>query len=138
MLRRTLCFSSLRAGPPTATDRGNVASRFGYIDTARVPGQTRTALQKIKLENQKHIRKEMREMSPSEQRKRQFVICQKCGVLNMVINFDKIPSARVGMFGLCTDGADFTHHKFAVISGDQYRMLQEKDIRDRLDWFWSR
>lgn len=130
MLRRSFCTYI-----PKQTDRGNPFGKYGLLDVANVPPAPRELINKFRLENQKHIKKEDATLAPSERRQRQHMLCQKCGTMKLTINFDKAPSARIGMFGVCVGGTDYTHHRFHVLTSDQYRLLGPLPPNERLKWF---
>lgn len=82
----------------------------------------------FRLENQKHIRKDAT-------RERQYRFCVQCGTTTMTVNFSQVPSARLGLWGRCVDNKDYTHHRFADISAEEYRKLREWPAAKRLNWW---
>lgn len=82
----------------------------------------------FRLENQKHIRNDLT-------RERRYSFCVKCGTTTMTVNFNHVPSARLGLWGRCVDGLDYTHHRFAQISPEEYRKLREWPASKRLNWW---
>lgn len=82
----------------------------------------------FRLENQKHIRKD-------ELRERKYQFCTRCGITSVTINFNEVPSARIGLWGRCVDEKDYTHHRFAELSQAEYKKLREWPVNKRLDWW---
>ncbi|EPY38775.1 hypothetical protein AGDE_05154 [Angomonas deanei] len=82
----------------------------------------------FRLENQKHIKKDVA-------RDRRYRLCTKCGITTVVINFDQVPSARVGLWGRCVNDSDYTHHRFADVSQREYEQLREWPTEKRLNWW---
>lgn len=82
----------------------------------------------FRLENQKHIRRD-------NNRDRRYQFCVRCGITTMTVNFDQVPSARIGLWGRCVDDRDYTHHSFADLSAAEYRKLREWPTLKRLSWW---
>ncbi|KAG8348135.1 hypothetical protein TRVL_01038 [Trypanosoma vivax] len=82
----------------------------------------------FRLENQKHIRADV-------DRERRYRFCTKCGITTVTINFDVLPSARIGLWGRCANDADYTHHKMAEVSQREYEQLREMPVEERLHWW---
>jgi hypothetical protein len=82
----------------------------------------------FRLENQKHVRND-------SQRERRYLFCPKCNTTTVTINFDQMPSARIGLWGRCVDGRDYTHHKFVGVSQADYMTLREMAPEERGSWW---
>ncbi len=99
-------------------------SRFGPMaDPQPTPDYLK---RKFRLSLQKHMQKDSRE--------KRYAFCSRCGLTTMTVNFDRVPSARLGLFGKCKDGRDFTHHKFTTLKESEYRALQSVKMEDRATW----
>ncbi|CBH16915.1 uncharacterized protein TEOVI_000609900 [Trypanosoma equiperdum] len=82
----------------------------------------------FRLENQKHIRNDF-------DRERRYRMCTKCGITTVTINFNNVPSARVGLWGRCADDKDYTHHRMVDITQREYEVLRESPVEKRLNWW---
>lgn len=71
----------------------------------------------------------------SDTRERLYAMCVKCGCTTVTVNFDCVPSARVGLWGRCVDSKDYTHHSFATLSAPEYQRLREMSAEARLNWW---
>ena len=68
-------------------------------------------------------------------RLRQHALCRKCGCLTTTLNFDRVPSSRIGAWSRCRDNTSFVHHQFIGITVADHRQMQCMSAADRLDWF---
>lgn len=50
----------------------------------------------------------------------------------VVMGFEQTPSARLGLFGRCVDGKDYTHHHFVHLTKDQYESCIDVPRDERL------
>ncbi len=132
--RSSFLFITKRGGGSSTTRGIEGVGEFGAMLT---PTQVRAVPKHLKdrfrLEKQKHIKEEDAETA----RTRQYTVCTKCGVSSVVINFDAVPSARIGMYGTCVDGKDYTHHKFRVIPKFDYERMQDMSKKERLQWLFQ-
>lgn len=124
----------LRATAPSGRDEvvgpGGLGSltRFGKLHVNHaVPEHMRRV---ARLENQSRMKQDTRE--------RRYAICTKCGVTTLTVNFDKMPSARLGIFGECADGQDYTHHRWSPLTGEEYKSLATVPFDKRVDWYLFR
>lgn len=127
-------------GGGTATSRGiqGVGDYGVMISPDKAPGVPRHLKERFRLEKQKHIKEEDAEASARNMiRPRQYTVCTKCGISSLVINFDAVPSARIGMYGVCENGKDYTHHAFRVISKQDYERMQDLSKKERLQWLFQ-
>ena len=99
-------------------------TRFGKITQPGTAGPK----ERFRLEAQKHMRNDTT-------RTRQYALCKKCGSMHVVVNFDVIPSARIGLWGKCVGGRDYTHHEFVAVSQSQYVRMQQMMPAQRITWF---
>jgi hypothetical protein len=65
-------------------------------------------------------------------RERRYSLCSKCGTTTVTIGFDQTPSARLGLWGRCTEAKDYTHHKFVALSKGEYDVLRDLPVDERL------
>ena len=117
----------LNASPGTHRGFPNLLST-AYLDPASVPPSNSLRKSKWRLDEQPHMRGDTRE--------RKHALCRLCGSLTVTVNFSNVPSARLGMWGRCKDGKDFTHHRFVVIAEDHYKALRDRNVAERVRW-WS-
>ncbi|EAN98690.1 hypothetical protein TcYC6_0075370 [Trypanosoma cruzi] len=106
-------------------------TKFGALNRATTA--TNFALNKrvkdiFRLENQKHIRNDL-------DRERRYRFCTKCGITSVTINFNAVPSARIGLWGRCVDDRDYTHHKLVELSQREYEQLRELPVKERIHWW---
>jgi hypothetical protein len=72
-------------------------------------------------------------------RERRYSLCSKCGTTTVTIGFDQTPSARLGLWGRCTEAKDYTHHKFVALSKGEYDVLRDLPVDERLSrWRFER
>lgn len=138
-LRSRFLFITKRGGGST-TSRG--VEGFGEYGTLVTPTAApmipKHLKDRFRLEKQKHIKEEDAEAASKNcTRPRQYTVCTKCGVSSVVINFDAVPSARLGMYGTCEGGKDYTHHKFRVVSKEDYERMQSMAMRERIQWLFQ-
>ncbi|RNF21161.1 uncharacterized protein Tco025E_03604 [Trypanosoma conorhini] len=79
----------------------------------------------FRLENQKHIRSDV-------DRERRYRLCTKCGITSVTVNFNVVPSARIGLWGRCVDDKDYTHHNLVELSQREYEELRELPVNERI------
>ncbi|KEG12579.1 hypothetical protein DQ04_01601040 [Trypanosoma grayi] len=82
----------------------------------------------FRLENQKHIRNDV-------DRERRYRFCTKCGITSVTINFNTVPSARIGLWGRCVNDKDYTHHNLMELSQREYEQLREWPVERRVHWW---
>ncbi|RNF02997.1 hypothetical protein TraAM80_06047 [Trypanosoma rangeli] len=82
----------------------------------------------FRLENQRHIRNDM-------DRERRYRFCTKCGITSVTVNFNVVPSARIGLWGRCVDDKDYTHHNLVELSEREHKELRELPVRERIHWW---
>lgn len=131
MLCRTRPWAIMSRGGGKAHTRGSPIGDYGIVDVAAAGACPPHMLARARLESQKHIKSDT-------ERPRKYTLCTRCGVANLMINFEAVPSARFGMYGTCVDGKDYTHHKFTVIGADVYRRLQDMPRERRVQWWFER
>ena len=68
-------------------------------------------------------------------RTKKYSLCRKCGMTRMTVNWDVVPSARVGLYGECRNGLDYRHHNWIDIRGSDFQALKNMDCRDRLNHY---
>lgn len=100
-------------------------TRFGHLD---LKSRASPAMKEsFRLENQSHMRKDV-------ERQRLYSLCKLCGTTTVLVNFDKVPSARIGLWGRCKGDKDYTHHRYVSVSQSEYEGLKEKSPPERLNW----
>lgn len=82
----------------------------------------------FRLESQDHMLKDY-------QREREYKFCLKCGSTTVTVNFENVPSARVGLWGRCDEGKDYTHHKFVTLTSAEYQKMREWPLDRRLSYW---
>ncbi|EPY31885.1 hypothetical protein STCU_03139 [Strigomonas culicis] len=82
----------------------------------------------FRLENQKYMKND-------HDRERRYRLCTRCGITTVTVNFDQVPSARVGLWGRCVDDKDYTHHRFAALSQGEYEHIRDWPLEKRLNWW---
>ena len=126
----------MERGAGKARTRGNPAGDYATIadpnKAAAIPNYLK---ERFRLEKQKHVRDEEKAGTP---RPRQYTMCSKCGLSTIVINFDAVPTARIGMFGTCKNGTDYTHHKFSVVTKEDYDMMKSMTKEERVQWMFNK
>eukprot|EP00796_Vickermania_ingenoplastis_P003744 gene3744-2640_t len=80
-------------------------------------------------------RSNQRHMLKDTARERRYAMCTRCGITTMTVNFDQVPSVRIGLWGRCADDKDYTHHRFVDLAPGEYRRLREMTVKKRLDWW---
>lgn len=85
--------------------------------------------ERIRLENQKF-------MTSDNTRERRYALCKRCGRLNLTVNFDQLPSARIGLHGTCVDDKDFTHHRMVEVTSEDYKTMTQMDLKKRLTFYY--
>jgi hypothetical protein len=70
----------------------------------------------------------------NDTRQRNYAMCNVCGKTHTVVNFEAVPSARIGLFGRCKGDKDYTHHKFTFITQTQYDKMQAMEVEQRVTW----
>ncbi|CAG9575045.1 conserved hypothetical protein [Leishmania major strain Friedlin] len=103
-------------------------TKFGALNRSNGVVLSKRMKDTFRLENQKHMRKDF-------DRERRYRLCQRCGITSVTVNFDQVPSARVGLWGRCVDGKDYTHHRFVELSQREYEQLRDWPIEKRLNWW---
>ena len=86
----------------------------------------------FRLESQKHM---TQQKGTDDGRRRDYNICTKCGLISVVVNFRRVPSARLGMWGECKGGRDYTHHRLAPMTQAQYVKLQAIPVEQRASYY---
>lgn len=99
-----------------------------YGPSAGMSSGNRRLKELFRLENQKHIRNDLT-------RERRYRFCVQCGTTTVTVNFNNVPSARVGLWGRCVDNKDYTHHRFADLSQEEYMKLRDWPTEKRLNWW---
>jgi hypothetical protein len=117
-------------GGGAARTRGNPIGEFGVMSVAKAPAVPRHVIESFRLERQAHA-------GPTDARPHKYLLCTKCGVASVTVNFDAVPSARIGMFGVCEGGKDYTHHKFVTTSAAEYARLQAMTPAERVRWHFQ-
>jgi hypothetical protein len=102
-------------------------TKFGRFKDAPANKAMKAA---CRLESQSYMKRD-------SSRLRQYALCQKCGNTTVMVNFDQVPSARVGLWGRCVDDKDYTHHKYYPITQREYEQLRELPPTDRIVSFFS-
>ncbi|ESL07646.1 hypothetical protein TRSC58_04661 [Trypanosoma rangeli SC58] len=82
----------------------------------------------FRLENQRHIRNDV-------DRERRYRFCTKCGITSVTVNFNVVPSARIGLWGRCVDDKDYTHHNLVELSQREHKELRELPVKERIHWW---
>ena len=100
----------------------NSLTRHGVLNRTQVAAKRLKDL--FRLESQKHVRNDV-------DRERRYLFCPKCNTTTVTINFDKMPSARVGLWGRCVDDKDYTHHTFHAVSQSEYMRMRDMSAEER-------
>lgn len=103
-------------------------TKFGSLNRHGTPPVSRRLKDLFRLENQKHMRNDAT-------RERRYAFCVRCGITTVTVNFDAVPSARIGLWGRCANDSDYTHHSFTEISPTEYKKLREWPVEKRLHWW---
>ncbi|CCW63447.1 unnamed protein product [Phytomonas sp. EM1] len=108
-------------------------SLFSFTKFGAIPRNTAFEANKrtrylFSLENQKHIQRD-------HQRERRYRFCVQCGIITVTVNFDRVPSARIGLWGRCVDDRDYTHHRFVELTQREHARLKEWPVERRLNWW---
>nr|CCC94656.1 conserved hypothetical protein [Trypanosoma congolense IL3000] len=103
-------------------------TKFGSFSRAPVSDMNKRMKDVFRLENQKHIRNDL-------DRERRYRFCTRCGITTVTINFNVVPSARIGLWGRCADDKDYTHHRTVDLSQREYELLRELPVKERLHWW---
>ena len=82
----------------------------------------------MRMSNQKYIKEDGK-------RQKIFSLCRKCGNIRFTVNLDKVPSARIGLWGTCVNGLDYRHHSWISIREVEYQSLKNLDLRERLNHY---
>uniref|UniRef100_A0A7S4KHF5 Uncharacterized protein n=1 Tax=Paramoeba aestuarina TaxID=180227 RepID=A0A7S4KHF5_9EUKA len=82
----------------------------------------------MRMSNQKYIIEDTK-------RQKMYTLCRKCGNIRMTVNLDKVPSARIGLWGTCVNGLDYRHHSWVQIRSHEYQELKNLELRERLNHF---
>jgi hypothetical protein len=117
----------------------NVASTV-HVNPNAAPTTPAWLKDKFRLERQRHMQREAALAASSTSataavRTRRYVLCKRCGAASVLVNFDQVPSARVGMFGRCANEGDYTHHRFSTITAEEYQRLQSVPRAERVSSF---
>ena len=121
------------------SSRNHMASRLGASSTGGLFSVTRfgklaqhsaTSSEKeyMRLSSQRYIRQD-------KEREKVYSMCRKCGNTRMTVNWDRIPSARIGLWGTCVNGLDYRHHAWIPIKESEYQSLKPLERRDRLNHY---
>lgn len=103
-------------------------TRFGSLHRNSGAVMDQRTKDLFRLENQKHMRKDF-------QRERWYQLCTKCGITTVTVNFEAVPSARIGLWGRCVGDTDYTHHRFVDLSQREYEHIRDAPIEKRLHWW---
>lgn len=103
-------------------------TRFGAINRADGPELTKRTKDLFRLENQKHMLNDVL-------RERRYRLCTRCGITTVTVNFDRVPSARIGLWGRCAGDRDYTHHRFVELSQREYQHIRDWPVPKRLSWW---
>jgi hypothetical protein len=82
----------------------------------------------IRLTNQKRIRKD-------SSRSRECAFCKRCGALTYAINFDRVPSAYIGLHVKCIGGDQFTKHEYVKLTEAEWRVMTKMPVKERVNWY---
>lgn len=103
-------------------------TKFGSLNRNNCPVMSKRMKDAFRLENQRYMLRDT-------ERERRYRLCTKCGITTVTVNFDKVPSARVGLWGRCVNDRDYTHHRFAELSRREYEHIRDWNIDKRLNWW---
>ena len=101
-------------------------TKFGKL---YLPGTVpREDKERLRLGNQQYIRDDVT-------RERLYTFCKKCGNTRMTINFNLLPSARIGLWAKCRNGLDYRHHLWVKILEEDYQRMKDMNLGERLNYF---
>ena len=84
--------------------------------------------ERLRLANQKHIQQDT-------SREKVYTFCKKCGNTRMTVNFNNLPSARIGLWTKCRNGMDYRHHVWVQILREDYIKMKEMELKERLNYY---
>ena len=103
-------------------------TKFGALNRSNGVVLNKRMKDVFRLENQKHMRNDF-------DRERRYRFCTRCGITSVTVNFDRVPSARVGLWGRCVNDQDYTHHRFTELSQREYEQVRDWPVEKRLNWW---
>jgi len=119
-----------RLGNSSAANPFSV-TRYGRIDPNAPVKDERTHEMKNKsnwrLVNQKGYSASSREKS--------FLFCKRCAVLRAMVNYEALPSARLGIMGKCK-GGDYRSHRWVKLSEAEYHQIKALPVDERQSHFY--
>lgn len=103
-------------------------TKFGTFQRGNGTVLSKRMKDAFRLENQKYMLRDAN-------RERRYRFCTRCGITSVTVNFDQVPSARIGLWGRCADERDYTHHHLVELSQQEYEKVREWPIDKRLNWW---
>ncbi|CCW70857.1 unnamed protein product [Phytomonas sp. Hart1] len=103
-------------------------TKFGAIPRSHAFEANKRTRDLFRLESQRHMQRDFN-------RERRYRFCVRCGITTVMVNFDCVPSARIGLWGRCVNDSDYTHHRFAQLTQREHARLTEWPVERRLNWW---
>lgn len=103
-------------------------TKFGALNRSSAPTLDKRTKDLCRLESQKYMRKD-------STRERRYRLCTRCGATTVTVNFDQVPSARIGLWGRCVDDKDYTHHRFVDLSAREHAIIRDWAPEKRMHWW---